>query len=89
MRGGKRCQAPLTPNDYNRDGKIVTVGWADMGMSGSWSFALARYNPADGSLDSSFGTGRQSSKLHTEWQKTSLSQIIVSRCPPLNRSKLP
>jgi uncharacterized delta-60 repeat protein len=39
-----------------RDGKIVVAGGT--GVSGAYSFALARYNP-DGSLDSSFdGDGR-------------------------------
>lgn len=38
------------------DGKIVAAGAANNGMTGS-DFALARYNAADGSLDSSYGSG--------------------------------
>jgi uncharacterized delta-60 repeat protein len=37
-----------------KDGKIVAAGYSD--VSGSHDFALARYN-ADGSLDTSFGSG--------------------------------
>ena len=38
------------------DGQIVVGGWADIGV-GHNVFASARYNTADGSLDSSFGSG--------------------------------
>jgi uncharacterized delta-60 repeat protein len=38
------------------DGKIVAAGAANNSMTGS-DFALARYNAADGSLDSSYGSG--------------------------------
>jgi uncharacterized delta-60 repeat protein len=36
------------------DGKLVAAGWA-LGPTGTFDFALARYNP-DGTLDPSFGT---------------------------------
>src|SRR5947209_7635084 len=42
------------------DGKIVTVGSAYSGQSKGatqYVFAVARYNPIDGSLDSTFGSG--------------------------------
>lgn len=38
------------------DGKIVAVGFAGVGVGTDTDFALVRYN-ADGSLDSSFGSG--------------------------------
>ncbi|MBC7910126.1 MAG: VCBS repeat-containing protein, partial [Pyrinomonadaceae bacterium] len=38
------------------DGKIVAIGYGRPASSGSFDFAVVRYN-ADGSLDSSFGTG--------------------------------
>ena len=37
------------------DGKIVAGGWSN--AAGNYDFALARYNPSDGSLDSTFGSG--------------------------------
>jgi uncharacterized delta-60 repeat protein len=37
------------------DGKLVAAGWAAGAGTGSYDFALARYNP-DGTLDTSFGT---------------------------------
>jgi len=38
------------------DGRLVVAGGVGTGLTGSSDFALARYN-ADGSLDTSFGTG--------------------------------
>jgi uncharacterized delta-60 repeat protein len=38
------------------DGKLVAAGWAAGAETGGYDFALARYN-ADGTLDTSFGTG--------------------------------
>src|SRR5437762_2078760 len=38
------------------EGKIVAAGRAPNG-SGGYVFAVARYNPLDGGLDSTFGTG--------------------------------
>jgi uncharacterized delta-60 repeat protein len=38
------------------DGKLVAAGWAAGTGTGSYDFALARYNP-DGTLDTSFGAG--------------------------------
>jgi uncharacterized delta-60 repeat protein len=40
------------------DGKLVAAGWAAGPSTGSYDFALARYN-SDGTLDSTFGTGGQ------------------------------
>jgi uncharacterized delta-60 repeat protein len=37
------------------NGKLVAAGWA-LGPTGTFDFALARYNP-DGTLDPTFGTG--------------------------------
>ncbi|OGU06404.1 MAG: hypothetical protein A2075_07560 [Geobacteraceae bacterium GWC2_58_44] len=59
--GGKVTTDFASSYDYansvaiQADGKIMVVGSAVNGIN-SWDFALARYN-ADGSLDSSFGTG--------------------------------
>jgi uncharacterized delta-60 repeat protein len=38
------------------DGKLAAAGWAAGTGTGSYDFALARYNP-DGTLDTGFGTG--------------------------------
>ena len=39
------------------DGKIVTAGPYQNTSTGAQSFFVARFNPADGGLDASFGTG--------------------------------
>jgi uncharacterized delta-60 repeat protein len=40
------------------DGKIIAVGFAINPTNGTSDFAVIRYNP-DGSLDTTFGIGRQ------------------------------
>lgn len=54
------------------DGKIIVVGAANA-TAATWDFALARYN-ADGSLDTTFGTG---GKVTTEVNDVDQASVVV------------
>ena len=86
--GDGQEMTPAAPNGYDAharsliiqpDGKIVLAGDADLASGTESTFAYVRYNPSDGSLDSSFGTGGiELSPFPAGWERESFDDAALA-----------
>ena len=77
--GGTRSQAGATALAIRPDGKLVVVGYAQIGRGGSTGFAIARYTVA-GAPDRTFGrNGRVTTSFDSRRRAAGASGVAIQR----------